>query len=65
MGDFQGAVNDFTQTLILDPANGKALVLRGRAYISMGKKQEACNDFIRAKSIGTEGAVESINQFCQ
>jgi spermidine synthase len=65
LNDFPGAVMDFSKVIELDPKNGQAYVLRGRAYIAMGKKQEACSDFAKAKSMGVPGANESLNQFCQ
>lgn len=65
LSDFEGAVADFSKALELKPNYGQALVLRGRAYISLGKQIEACNDFNHALKLGIQGAAESLNQFCR
>lgn len=65
LNDFNGAIEDFSMTIKLEPNNGQALVLRGRAYNAIGKKEEACADFAKAKTMGTPGAAESITQLCQ
>ncbi len=65
LSDFNGAIEDFTMTIKLDPGNGQALILRGRAYSAIGKKEEACADFFKAKTMGVSGAAESITQLCQ
>ena len=42
------AINDFTDLLRVDPLNGSARVLRGRAYASMGQWSPAVEDLSAA-----------------
>ncbi len=65
INDFEGALKDFSRVIELEPNNGQAYVLRGRAYSATGKLTEACADFSKAKTMNVPGALESLRQFCK
>jgi len=51
-GDMKGVVNDCDKALELDAKYKNAYFLRGLALYELGKKEEACQDFLRAIELG-------------
>ncbi|MCX5883861.1 MAG: tetratricopeptide repeat protein [Deltaproteobacteria bacterium] len=51
MGNFEDAVNDFTQAITSDPNFDEAYYSRGRALGRLGKHEQAISDFTRALSL--------------
>jgi lipoprotein NlpI len=52
MGDYFGAVNDYTKTIELEPSFVQAYPNRASIYLYWDKKQEACADMQKAYSLG-------------
>ncbi|VVH59756.1 hypothetical protein BAZOLSSOX_1017 [uncultured Gammaproteobacteria bacterium] len=48
LGEYQKAINDYDQTIALDPKNDNALSSRGAAYFGLGEYQKAINDYDQA-----------------
>jgi tetratricopeptide (TPR) repeat protein len=55
--DFLGALNDYSRAIQLDSNHVKALINRGSAFESIGKLNEAIDDFSNAIKI------DSLNHF--
>jgi tetratricopeptide (TPR) repeat protein len=50
--DMQGAVEDCSRALALEPDNKNAYFLRGLASYELGQKERACKDFSKAIDLG-------------
>ncbi len=48
LGEYQKAINDYDQTIALDPKNDNALSSRGAAYFGLGEYQKSINDYDQA-----------------
>jgi len=51
-GDMEGAIEDCSKALDLEPCNKNAYFLRGLASYELGHKEQACEDFYRAIELG-------------
>ena len=51
-GDYKNAINDFSESLRLNPAHNRSLLMRGNAYIGAGEKDKAkadLDEYLRRK----------------
>ncbi|MBI3725194.1 tetratricopeptide repeat protein [bacterium] len=55
-GDLDGALDDFTQALGLDPRNALTLASRGETYRRKGMVDEALDDLVRATALDASSA---------
>jgi tetratricopeptide (TPR) repeat protein len=51
LGNIQGAIDDYTQALLINPADTELYYKRGLAHSCLGNKQAAIDDFKKAASI--------------
>jgi len=58
------AVDDYTMSLDLDPANGPVNLNLGIALINSGKPNDACHYLRKAKSLGEKRATEYLARYC-
>lgn len=61
---WERAIDDYTMSLDLDPANGQVNLNLGIALINSGKSDDACHYLRRAKSLGEKGATEYLAKYC-
>lgn len=62
--DISGSIKDFSQSIQIEPSNPQAYLLRGRSYLSIGDKK-CCQDFLKAKELGSTEAQQWLNKFCK
>ena len=62
--DFDGAIADFNKAIKLNPRNGLAYCNRGSAKYYLGKAEEACIDWLQAKTLGFHEAEELLDKHC-
>ena len=62
--DYQGAIEDYTKAIELNPNYSKAYNNRGNSKLKLNQKNSACSDFNKAKELGDEEAIEMINENC-
>lgn len=62
--EYKAAVNDYTTAIALNPKSSNAYYNRGAAYQLDGNKN-ACNDWIKAQSLGDKRAEEMLKQYCK
>ncbi|MEI6378245.1 MAG: tetratricopeptide repeat protein [Candidatus Falkowbacteria bacterium] len=63
MGDFQGAVDDFSQVLRVHP-NALTYLQRGQAYWEQHLKAAACADWTEASQLNLQAATAKLAQYC-
>ena len=54
LGQYERAIEDYSETIRLDPRVADAYYNRGLAYQSLGKSEDAERDFQKAKDLGYE-----------
>lgn len=59
------AVRDYSDSLILKPENENAYTNRGIAHIKLKKKQEACDDWNKAVSLGQFSTKKYLEKYCK
>ena len=64
MGDYKGAIADYTKAILRDPKDGESYLSRGYAKILIKDKVGACKDFSKAGELGQDRAYEEINKNC-
>ena len=52
LNNIQDAINDFSKAIVIDPTYVKALLARADAYMQIGIKNKACEDYITAEKLG-------------
>ena len=52
MGQYERAIQDFTEAIRLNPQDAEAYYVRGLIYGELGKSDEAARDFAKAKELG-------------
>lgn len=65
LSDFQGASDDFSMAIKLDPNNSEPYYNKGIAEILLGQNQKGCEDLKKAKALGHDRAQEMIIRFCK
>ena len=63
--DMHAAINDFNNTLKLDPDYKEAYFNRGLAYFYKQDTVQACSDWAEAKSLGSLNAAQAVKLYCQ
>ena len=61
LGDLQGAIQDYTEAIQVDPTTPQFYYNRGNAYLDLCDSQEALNDFDVAANLYGSPAARSIN----
>ena len=61
LGDLQGAIQDYTEAIQVDPTTPQFYYNRGNAYLDLCDSQEALNDFNVASNLYGSPAARSIN----
>ena len=51
-GDVQGAIEDYSQAITIDPQNVTAYFNRGNAKVNLGDKEGACHDYKKVTALG-------------
>lgn len=60
-GDYQGAVNLYTQVVNLEPSYGQGFYNRGLAYLALSNRSAARNDFLKAAALFQQQG-DTVNQ---
>jgi tetratricopeptide (TPR) repeat protein len=64
IGDYDGALADYNKAIEIDPESATAYFNRGNTHYRLGKKDEACIDWSKAKQLGDESAQQRLDDFC-
>jgi tetratricopeptide (TPR) repeat protein len=64
LGDYRGAIQDFTKAIELDPTNANYYMSRGVAKIISQDKNGGCLDLSKSGELGFEMAYDFINKLC-
>ncbi len=54
MGEYEKAVEDYTQSITINPANAKAYFNRGAAYLKLGEEEKASADLQHAAELAKQ-----------
>jgi tetratricopeptide (TPR) repeat protein len=52
MGDYAGAVSDYTLAIQLDAKYTRAYLNRGKSHLQLGNKESGCADLEKAEKLG-------------
>jgi tetratricopeptide (TPR) repeat protein len=63
--DLEKSLEYADKTIKLDQEHSDAYLIRGEVKVVLKKKEEACEDFKKAKSLGDKTAQESIKKYCK
>ena len=64
--DYAGALADYNNNILLFPGEWRTYVLRGKLkFEHLADKAGACNDFRKAKELGSDSAPQLIQENCQ
>ena len=64
LGDYQGAIADFTKAIELDPQYTSAYLNRGIARELVNDLTGACSDWRKAVNLGNERPAEWVKKQC-
>jgi tetratricopeptide (TPR) repeat protein len=64
-GDFQGAINDFSKSIEMNPQYSDSYTFRGMSRYKSGDKSGACADWEKAASMGDASAQEMFQKNCK
>jgi tetratricopeptide (TPR) repeat protein len=64
LGDYKGAILDYSRAILINPKNGLAYLNRGHAKILIKDKIGACKDLNKAATLGEDEAYKLINENC-
>ena len=62
--DTTKAIESFSNALKIDPSFTEALRNRGITYHHLGKKQKACEDWIKSAKIKKDDVETWVNEYC-
>jgi tetratricopeptide (TPR) repeat protein len=65
INEIDSAINDYTNTLRLDPGHSNALLNRGICYYRKAVITEACDDWNKSLSLGNANARQYIEKHCR
>lgn len=65
LGDFNLALEKFTQTIALDSSYASAFFNRGAIYAWQNKNKEACVEWRKASALGYTAADQVLQQYCK
>lgn len=63
--EHEEALRDYDKVIKIDPGNNLAYYNRGNTRFSLGDKSGACNDWAKAKELGSEYAQERLDKECK
>ena len=63
-GDFDGAIQDYSQVLKINPKDSDAFFNRANVKKEIEDMKGACEDWRTAADLGDEEATNSLKQFC-
>ena len=58
------AINDYSMSLDLKPANSDVWLNKGISLLNKGKVEDACHDFRKSFSLGNKRVTEYISRNC-
>ncbi len=61
---YDGAIDDYTEVLKLQPEYGAVYLNRGVCFYLSDKKNEACSDWEKAEAAGYHEALEYMKKYC-
>ncbi len=64
LGDYQGAIADYSMTIEINPQHSKAYVNRGSTKELVYDLEGACADWIKAASLGNKNAAGWVSKQC-
>ncbi len=62
--DFQGAIDDYTKAIAIDPSVADFYINRGLTEIQLKEKKNACADFEKAVRLGDAKVNQLISKYC-
>ena len=65
LGDNQGALDDYSKGIEINPQYAVAFYNRGNAKYALGDKEGACSDWRKAGELGVQEAYEMIKKYCK
>ena len=65
MNDLNGALNDYSMAIDVQPRAGTSYYRRGVVHIQRGNKQVGCQDLLMAKQLGIREADGMLRKNCQ
>ena len=63
--DIQKCISETTYIISLSTNQGSIFNLRGSCYVKIDDMKNACNDFIKAASLGDEDGEKNVDKFCK
>ena len=58
--DFEGAIEDYTKAIEIEPTDENAYYKRGLAKIEISEKESGCIDLSKASELGNESAKDEL-----
>tara|TARA_B100000945_G_scaffold205452_1_gene165206 strand:- start:146 stop:343 length:198 start_codon:yes stop_codon:yes gene_type:complete len=65
MGDFDGAIEDYTQVIKISPKDSDAFFNRANVKKEIGDIKSACEDWKEAANLGDEEAENLLKENCE
>ena len=65
MGDFAGAIEDYTQVIKINPKDSDAFFNRANIKKEIGDMRSACEDWKKGAELGDEDAVKLVQEHCE
>ena len=65
MGDFAGAIDDYSQVIKINPKDSDALFNRAKAKKAIGDIKGACEDWRKAADLGDNDATKFLREHCE
>ena len=65
LGDQEGAIEDYTKALSIDPYDGISYNNRGTIYQRMRKIKLACDDYLQGKYNGNKTSFKNYSELCE
>ena len=65
MGDFTGAIDDYTQVIKINPKDSDAFFNRASVKKESGDMKGACEDWRKAVDLGDEEAAKLLKKNCE
>ena len=65
LGDYEGAISDYTDALKINPKSTTAYSNRGNSKYRKGDKSGACDDWKKALELGDKDAQSKLDQYCK
>ena len=65
MGDFAGAIEDYTQVIKINPKDSDAFFNRANIKKEIRDMRGACEDWKKGAELGDEDAVKLVQEHCE